>query len=426
MSAASPAARRLRREYQDLLKYNNTQIAVAPSCDSCLEWHFLLHSLPSSTAYEKGLYHGKLVFPEQFPNYPPALIMFTPSGRFDVGKRICMSMTDFHPESWNPAWTMQSLLVGVISFMLDEAGDDSVGSLQSSADVRKKLALASSNFNLANSDFCTHFPDWAESSRCSESQVCSSVVKVTLPEVKLNPEVVGASQCAKKTDALELGTGVKSAMTEETNVCWICHEAGSEILIHPCACRGSMSGVHASCVQSWVNHSRKHSVDGEFPKCAVCNQAYSGKDSRPGLRDFLRQGVKHVVDATVLLVYWIASQPSVPLNARIFAGVFSFGFLVYRSVRLSILLLNAPLPNTGLPVVHSANLPLSEHKRDAGSRLFVVSLWYSAGRMSFDFVVAMLVICSIPVFVAVVKQHDILPSTALLCRLFEAIIARTR
>jgi hypothetical protein len=89
-------------------------------------------------------------------------------------------------------------------------------------------------------------------------------------------------------------------------------------------------------------------------------------------------------------------------------------------------LLNAPLPTTDLPVVHSANLRLSEHKRDSGSRLFVVGLWYYAGRMSVDFVVAMLVICSIPVCVAVVKQHNPLPSTALLCRLFEAILARTR
>jgi len=30
--------------------------------------------------------------------------MVTRSGRFAVEKKICMSMSDFHPELWNPTW----------------------------------------------------------------------------------------------------------------------------------------------------------------------------------------------------------------------------------------------------------------------------------------------------------------------------------
>eukprot|EP00927_Polykrikos_kofoidii_P003260 TRINITY_DN11298_c0_g1_i2.p2 TRINITY_DN11298_c0_g1~~TRINITY_DN11298_c0_g1_i2.p2 ORF type:complete len:197 (-),score=23.41 TRINITY_DN11298_c0_g1_i2:1314-1850(-) len=153
MSAASPAARRLRREYEDFLKHKNCQISVAPSLDFCLQYHFLLHSFPSNTVYAHGVYHGKLIYPEQYPNAPPSLIMFTPSGRFEVRKPVCMSMTDFHPENWNPAWTMQSLLVGVLSFMLNDEGQGSVGSLQQSAEMRRKFATESWNFNLGNPDF---------------------------------------------------------------------------------------------------------------------------------------------------------------------------------------------------------------------------------------------------------------------------------
>lgn len=29
---------------------------------------------------------------------PPSVIMITPSGRFQPNARICMSMSDFHPE----------------------------------------------------------------------------------------------------------------------------------------------------------------------------------------------------------------------------------------------------------------------------------------------------------------------------------------
>ena len=40
---------------------------------------------------------------------------------------------------------------------------------------------------------------------------------------------------------------------DEQGECWICCDATStEPLIQPCACRGSMSGVHASCVEKSI------------------------------------------------------------------------------------------------------------------------------------------------------------------------------
>ena len=43
---------------------------------------------------------------------PPSIYMVTPSGRFEVNMKICMSMSDFHPESWNPSWRVETILVG--------------------------------------------------------------------------------------------------------------------------------------------------------------------------------------------------------------------------------------------------------------------------------------------------------------------------
>lgn len=37
---------------------------------------------PEGTPYVGGLYHGKLVFPRQFPFKPPSIYMITPSGRY--------------------------------------------------------------------------------------------------------------------------------------------------------------------------------------------------------------------------------------------------------------------------------------------------------------------------------------------------------
>lgn len=44
--------------------------------------------------------------------------MMTPSGRFQTDTRLCLSMSDFHPESWNPLWSVGSILMGLLSFMV--------------------------------------------------------------------------------------------------------------------------------------------------------------------------------------------------------------------------------------------------------------------------------------------------------------------
>lgn len=44
--------------------------------------------------------------------------MITPNGRFQSNTRLCLSMSDFHPDTWNPAWSVESILKGLLSFMV--------------------------------------------------------------------------------------------------------------------------------------------------------------------------------------------------------------------------------------------------------------------------------------------------------------------
>jgi ubiquitin-conjugating enzyme E2 J2 len=46
--------------------------------------------------------------------------MHTPSGRFRCSERLCLSISDFHPKSFNPAWEVSTILLGVLSFMTSE------------------------------------------------------------------------------------------------------------------------------------------------------------------------------------------------------------------------------------------------------------------------------------------------------------------
>ena len=66
---------------------------------------------------------------------PPAIKMITPNGRFVPNSRICLSISDFHPESWNPIWKAENIIVGLLSFML--SNETSVGTIFDSEVIRK-------------------------------------------------------------------------------------------------------------------------------------------------------------------------------------------------------------------------------------------------------------------------------------------------
>ena len=34
--------------------------------------------------------------------------------------RLCLSISDFHPDTWNPAWSVSTILTGLLSFMVSE------------------------------------------------------------------------------------------------------------------------------------------------------------------------------------------------------------------------------------------------------------------------------------------------------------------
>ena len=103
------------------------------------------------------MYHGRIVFPAQYPFKPPSISMLTPSGRFEPGARLCLSMSDFHPESWNPMWSVGSILTGLLSFMYDN--QPTTGSVTSTAEQKRQFAADSFNFNMRNATFRSLFPD---------------------------------------------------------------------------------------------------------------------------------------------------------------------------------------------------------------------------------------------------------------------------
>lgn len=86
--------------------------------------------------------------------------MLTPSGRFKVNQKICMSYSDFHPELWNPLWGVATIVIGTISFMMTD--DITYGGINSSSEQRKMYARQSIEFNLSENKEFHLFKDQLE------------------------------------------------------------------------------------------------------------------------------------------------------------------------------------------------------------------------------------------------------------------------
>ncbi|KAF1766813.1 hypothetical protein GCK72_006771 [Caenorhabditis remanei] len=154
-SASATAVRRLQKDYAKLMQDPVDGIRALPNEDNILEWHYCLRGSPD-TPFHGGFYWGKVIFKENFPWSPPALTMITPNGRFATNTRLCLSISDYHPESWNPGWTVSAILIGLHSFMNEN--QPAAGSIAGTPQEQKNLAAASKEFNVKYREFRRFFP----------------------------------------------------------------------------------------------------------------------------------------------------------------------------------------------------------------------------------------------------------------------------
>eukprot|EP00871_Galdieria_phlegrea_P000082 jgi/Galph1/1074/GphlegSOOS_G5742.1 len=141
------AARRILQEYQQLSNEHpsseNCFFKAWPLEDDLFEWHFTIKG-PIGTPFEGGLYHGKILLPSEYPLKPPAIILLTPNGRFEVGQRICLTISSYHEETWQPSWGISTILLALCS--LFPSKPEGIGSIDSDPEVQRKLSAESRLF----------------------------------------------------------------------------------------------------------------------------------------------------------------------------------------------------------------------------------------------------------------------------------------
>jgi len=70
-----------------------------------------------------------------------------------------------------------------------------------------------------------------------------------------------------------LAVPINDSACEDAGDCRICRDTTDEPLISPCACTGTVSKVHASCLQQWI--AARSGSGADNLRCEICQTPYA-------------------------------------------------------------------------------------------------------------------------------------------------------
>jgi len=157
--ASKQTVARLRKELRAI--HSDPPPYVHVHCDeatSILFWDLLIEG-PPETVYDAGWYWGRLEIPKDYPFSPPLIRIITPNGRFEADAWLCRLVADYHPEGWQPTWTLASFLIALLALMCAESF--TAGAIHPPIPEGEKRCFAqlSLAWNKEQSEFRRAFPD---------------------------------------------------------------------------------------------------------------------------------------------------------------------------------------------------------------------------------------------------------------------------
>ncbi len=154
--------KRLAKEVQIIKEEPLYYCTAYPDESNPLIWYFLIKGQKGTDYHtgtknangkyeggEGGEYIGKIVHSTKYPIEPPDYYMLTPSGRYDIGKKICLTNSSYHRGEWSSTWNIISILISFYSIWLDDK-EHGISHITDSVANRKKMASESIAYNLKN------------------------------------------------------------------------------------------------------------------------------------------------------------------------------------------------------------------------------------------------------------------------------------
>ena len=119
------------------------------------------------------MYHGVIMFPKDYPWKPPEIKMLTPTGKFGVGINICLSMSSYHPETWN----VRSLFCLFISSNQHHSTSINTAAMVSQVNL-DRFTL----FHVRRGDSRGLVERTTDLYSCAEKGVCKEIIELQLTE----------------------------------------------------------------------------------------------------------------------------------------------------------------------------------------------------------------------------------------------------
>eukprot|EP00931_Biecheleriopsis_adriatica_P070271 TRINITY_DN4404_c0_g1_i1.p1 TRINITY_DN4404_c0_g1~~TRINITY_DN4404_c0_g1_i1.p1 ORF type:complete len:335 (+),score=68.76 TRINITY_DN4404_c0_g1_i1:47-1051(+) len=194
-SGSTSSVRRIQRELKEISESPSRHWTAGPANDDLFEWIFAIRG-PPDTDFQGGIYTGRIVLPVNYPFAPPSITLLTPNGRWEVGKKICLSNTSYHPDLWQPAWGIRTMMEALRSHF-PVPGDGAIGAIDWPSDLRQRLAKESLDFiSLPGSS-----NQWGKTNRELLPELSPEELKEELPEPLPQPLAPPGAAVAEAPEA---------------------------------------------------------------------------------------------------------------------------------------------------------------------------------------------------------------------------------
>jgi ubiquitin-protein ligase len=109
---------RIVKEIEEIKKNSDKNFKICVSEDNIMDWYILYSNL-DDMRFKDGEYILHIKLHEGYPFKAPEFKWLTPNGRFEIAIKICYNISTYHEAEWNPLWRMRTIIVGIMSMLLD-------------------------------------------------------------------------------------------------------------------------------------------------------------------------------------------------------------------------------------------------------------------------------------------------------------------
>ncbi len=137
---------KLMKEWTAANQANDKEIKLAPKNENIYTWRAYIKG-PIDTPYQEHYFELDYRIPPDYPMSPPQVKFITkvfhPNVHWETGE-ICLDI--LKPDTWTPAWTLESVCRAIINLMSDPNADSPLncdcGNLIRGGDVRGYKSMA--------------------------------------------------------------------------------------------------------------------------------------------------------------------------------------------------------------------------------------------------------------------------------------------